>query len=455
MAVAFDAATESSTWTTTPDPFTFSSHSVASSAGGLLFIVQGVSVSDDIDGTVTWGATNMERIITMATPTTGEQARLYAYWAPSVSSGVSTISIPHTATSNTKIATAISVTGSSLHVVEKQASVAMNDAGLASTRQHHIGTASSGMRFAAAFTGLGAPLASPLSGMTAISDHDFGAFAANVARETSTSTDFTIGWTDSGDDTVQIALAVVEDASSTPSPTLYRYLHSASATSHTAAYPPTANGDLLLASAAFSNNGGSITTPTDESWVRFDDDTGAATVISGLFYLQCDGTASGSVDFVTSSATNSTGGVYIYHIPAALRDTATAPECTTTGPTSSGTPDPSSLTPSWGSAANHWFLVLARDASDGITSLSSDYALHFQYDAFTGAERASSWRVNAASSEDPGASTVTTTDEEFKVYLVAVRPPVVEAPAPYLDARLLSSRALDAHLDDTYALSGS
>lgn len=417
MAVGFDAATESGTWTTTPDPFTFSSHSVASGAGGLLFIVQAVGNSDDIDGTVTWGATNMSRILTMGSPGT-EASRTYAYWAPSVPSGVSTISIPHTATSNTKIATAISVTGTGLTAVGRQASVAMNEAGLPSTRQHHIGTASAGMRFVCAYTGLGSPIMTPLSGMTAISDHDFGSNACQIARETSTSTDFTIGYTDSGDDTNQLALAVTEGDPETP--TLYRYLHSSSATSHLAAYPPTASGDLLLASAAFSTNGGSITTPTDESWVRFDNDTGSSTMLSGLFYLECDGTASGSVDFVTNVSTNSTGGVHLWHIPAALRDTGETPECQITGPTSSGTPDPSGLTPSWGNAEVLWFQFLARDAADGITALSSNYDLHFQYDAFTGAERASSYRTTTATSEDPGSSTVGSTDEEFKAYVVGV-----------------------------------
>ena len=256
--------------------------------------------------------------------------------------------------------------------------------------------------------------------MTPISDHDYTNQSALVAMESVASTDFTIGYTNIDDDFAQFAVAI-EEGPVTEVPVLYRYSFPTSTTAHLCELMPSEADGLFLASAAFSVNGTeTIATPTD--WTRFDNDTSSATMLSGMFWLEADG-SDVSADFVTSTATNATGGVHIWYIPPGLRDETQDPENTTVGPTASGTPDPGSLTPSWGSAANHWFVVLRRDAADGISSLGANYVARFQYDPFAGAEAASSWYINTATSEDPPSSTVATTDEEFKAYTLAVKPP--------------------------------
>jgi len=420
MAIAFDAATESGTWTTTPDPFTFN-HTGSSPTWALLFVVQNTAATDDIDGTPTYGGVSMVRVASIPAFNPGEEpGRVYAFFTDAPGNGTQTVSIPHTATANTKIATVITGTGTGPVVSNHMASTAVVAA--VGSLSHRLVTGTAAQRYVAVFSGTNAPgNLTPLANQTAVSDHDFTNQSALIARETGTSTDFTIGYSTTGDDSASIAVAVEEGPADTV-PTVYRYCFSTAATAHLCGLPVTEADGLLIASAGFSVNGGSIATPGG-GWARFDNDTGSTTMLSGLFTLECDGSESGgSVDFVTNTATNATGGVHIWYVPPSLRDVTQAPENTTVGPTSSGTPDPGSLTPSWGSAANHWFVILARDAADGITSLGSDYDLRFQYDPFPGAERASAWRVNTATSEDPPASTVATTDEEFKAYTLAVEP---------------------------------
>ena len=154
-------------------------------------------------------------------------------------------------------------------------------------------------------------------------------------------------------------------------PVLYRYSFPTSTTAHLCELMPSEADGLFLASAAFSRERDGKRSPLRRIG------PGSTTT---LHRRRCSPACSGrsgrvnvSADFVTSTATNTTGGVHIWYIPPGLRDVTQDPENTTVGPTASGTPDPGSLTPSWGSAANHWFVVLRRDAADGISSLGANY----------------------------------------------------------------------------------
>lgn len=418
MAVGFDSATESGTWTTT-DPFTFSAAPSGTATGALLFILQAVAGSDDIDELPTIGGVAMERLISMGMTTAAEEpARVYAFFLAGSWNSSQTISIGHTATANTKIATLIYLTGTDL--VCSNSMAAMSESASAEIRDMRLVTASAAMRFVASYTSAAAPSSlTPLSGMTAVSDHDFGSNAARIDRETSTSTDFTIGYSETGVTCAQVAVAI-EEGPVDPIPILYVHQWNTQAVNHVFTYPETEADDLLLSMFVASNNGGTLTTPG--GWTRADAGTGHTTFLPGVFWLECDGTESGTGNLVTSSGTNSQGQFHIWKIPAAVREIGQDPEFTIVGPTGSGTPDPGSLTPSWGSAATFWFVMLCRDAADAITSLGGNYDTRFVVDLGAGTALASAWRVNEASSEDPPSSSVATTDEEFLAVTVGVRP---------------------------------
>lgn len=453
MTVAFDAATESSTWTTTPDPFTFT-HTPSGTPRAALLAIFHPSSSVEIDSTPSYGGVTMSHGWTDGGALDGEPGRVYWYFLDGVSSGAQTVSIPHTAAATVKIATCITVTASGpVYPVRVQGCQTGPGGTLAAQLNTYLGTEFNALRFLVMYTGLGAP-PTLNSGSTEVSSHDFGANAGIVSREDSESTAYVIGTTTGLDDHASLGIAISE--TSQPLIATYRHSFTASTTAHVVDLPPSvASGDLLLINFATSINGGSITATGGPSLTRFDDDTDLGTMVSGQWWRSCDGSEDAqTIDFVTSTATNGSGLSVVTHILAADRHTSQSPECTVTGPTASGTPDPSSLTPSWGSANNLWHLSLVRDANDGISSLGANYTNAFSYSTTTGAEIATSHRFNTATSEDPPSSTVGTTDEEFKAYLVAVRPPAAAVIPPHLDDRLLSSRALAAHLDDTYALAG-
>ena len=419
MAVGFDTAIESGTWTTTPDPFTFSAAPSGTATGALVKITQsGGSGADDISG-VDVGGTTLERIISIGMTTAAEEpGRVYLYFASGSWSGSQTVSIDHNGGAGTKIAAIVYLTGTDLVAYSPQAS--MSEGVTGAIRSQRIVTPSAGMRFVVGFTGLGSPIMTPLSGMTAISDHDFGNNSEQFARETSTSTDFIIGWSDTGEDAAQAAVAIIEGPVD-PVPALYRHQWQTQAVNHIFTMPETGDGDLLIGLFVASNNGNTVTTPSG-GWVRADTPGGNSTFLPALFYLECDGTESGNVNIVTSAGTNSQGQFHLWRVLAAIRDTATPPEFTIVGPTASGTPDPGSLSPSWGSEDTYWFVMLCRDAADGITSLGANYDPQFVVDLGTNTALASAWRQNTASSEDPPSSTVDTTDEEFLAITGGVKP---------------------------------
>lgn len=92
---------------------------------------------------------------------------------------------------------------------------------------------------------------------------------------------------------------------------------------------------------------------------------------------------------------------------------------------STATPDPPSLTPSWGSAQNYWIAVTF--ASDGSFTFSSyptsytDGQQNVQTGSGTGNAVSIAARLLTASSEDPGTFT-TVTSRTRSTYTLAVRP---------------------------------
>ena len=419
MAVGFDAATESSTWTTTPDPFTFSHTNNGRAA--VLYIFH-PTANIDIDAMPSYGGVPFTHAWSIGGALDNEPGRIDCYFLDDAPTGSQTVSIPHNASAAVKIATIITLTsgGGPLFPVGLQRRMFLGGNGLDTSL---VGSENNALRLWGGFSGLNAPASLTLvANTTEVSNHDFGNQIAKVSREDTESTGIPMGGTGSADDFCSLTIAVSETEE--PLIPTDRISWPAGTTAHAFTLPtPIEDGDLLLINFGSSINGGTITATGGPALTRFDNDDDLGTMVAGLWYRECDGTeGSGVIDFVTSTATNGTGLLHMLHIPAAIRDVTQAPEATTTGPTASGTPDPAGLTPSWGAADNIWPQFLVRDANDGISSLTTNYDTHFFYSISTGVEMASSWRFNNDTSEDPGASTVGTTDEEFKIYVVAVKP---------------------------------
>lgn len=191
-----------------------------------------------------------------------------------------------------------------------------------------------------------------------------------------------------------------------------------------------AAGDLII--VLFANDGGDNQTTPGGTYplTKLDPGNNGTSVEFGAYYRIATGSESGNL--IASEATFGVSGEeytwHVFKVPAAEWHGTTPPELARAGGAgTTGTINPPELTPSWGSAETLWIVVAARDDDDGISSLGANYTTNFAYTesaATTGScEIASSWRINAAASEDPGNATQTNTNEEYIAYTIGVRPP--------------------------------
>lgn len=201
----FDAATEFATFTTT-SPATVSHSPVGTPRGVLVEVDHGEVATDLITG-VTYGGVAMTRVAT-STDDTDEPGRVYLYFlGASIPTGSQTVSIAHTGTATVKHATVATVIASG----DTEIGSAMGDfiSGTVATPSmvafHGDRTA---LSFMVAYSGLPATTdLTAISGMTAISDHDFGEFVTRFDRQTMPAPDATLlGYSAAADDS---ALAYV------------------------------------------------------------------------------------------------------------------------------------------------------------------------------------------------------------------------------------------------------
>lgn len=215
MTVAHDAATESATWTTTPDPFTIDHTPVGTPRAVIMFTGQsGGGGGDRITGAVTYGGVAMTRVPTdgFAADTAGETGAAYCYFLGSgIPTGTQTVSIDHNAGPGSKWTVIISCTaGGDTEIV-----VSAKDEGDQANPSAALDTvAVEALRYAIIFSGHdGIANVTPLTGMTAVHDVDYGTQVSRVDRETTASTgSFTIGWTATSEDVAAIYIAVQEVA---------------------------------------------------------------------------------------------------------------------------------------------------------------------------------------------------------------------------------------------------
>jgi hypothetical protein len=213
VAVAFDAATES-VRTGTTDPHTFTHTPVGTPRGVVLAIVHGTSSVDHVSS-VTYGGVAMSRVVSAADTAT-EPGRAYLYFlGSSVPTGAQTVSVDlTTATTDDIQFVCMTVTAAGDTSVIDFDSLSNNVANPSVTLQYGGLTS---MAFAALYGGGAGPTDfTPNGSCTTVHDHDFGAFYAEVIRQTTVgSSDFAIGGTAGNDDVAYVALAVSETANVT------------------------------------------------------------------------------------------------------------------------------------------------------------------------------------------------------------------------------------------------
>lgn len=211
MTVVRDTFLESATFTTTtPHTFTFTP---VGTPRAILVAVAWPSVTDEINGAVTYGGVAMARIA-LATTTAGDEdgsAVLY-FLGAGIPTGAQTVSITHTGATTVKWAACQSMTAGADTEVTVSGTVATNTANPSVALDTG---ATSSLRTAILYSGTNQPgNAAVLTGMeanTSAMSHDFGNFTAFLGMQTTAATgSFTIGWTVALDDAALVAAAVQE-----------------------------------------------------------------------------------------------------------------------------------------------------------------------------------------------------------------------------------------------------
>lgn len=208
MAVAFDAATEPATFTTTT-PYTFSHTPTGTPAGILLEIDHGDVATDLIDGAVTYGGVAMVRV-GHAVDTATKPGGVYNYFlGEGIPSGTQTVSISHTGSADVKHCTVASVTAAADTEIGSAGAINEN---ASNPRLTMFKAGVGGMAFSTLYSGSNSiGDQTPVAGTTPVSDHDFGNFTSHFDRETTTSaTDFVIGYGGAGTDTAFVAVTIQE-----------------------------------------------------------------------------------------------------------------------------------------------------------------------------------------------------------------------------------------------------
>lgn len=196
---------------------------------------------------------------------------------------------------------------------------------------------------------------------------------------------------------------------------------STNVTAHVVDLPASiAAGDLVIVYVALDSGALSATIPSP--WVEIKDEAGTGFVAYVAYLI-----ASGGETSVTVTSAAAEHGNHI-----ALRITGwhgtTPPEITTAVTGSSTTPDPPSITASWGSADNLFIAVLFSDQGTGsapfpVTAWPTNYGNdHIENAVDTSAAVvAVATRALTGATDDPGTFTMTST-ETWSAYSMVVRP---------------------------------
>jgi len=180
-------------------------------------------------------------------------------------------------------------------------------------------------------------------------------------------------------------------------------------------------GDLLI--VLFANDRSRLVT-TPGGWIELASDTNGQHISLSVYYRIAAGIEGGTtVNFITSAEEEAAAQVY--------RITnwhgTTPPEISTAATGSDAAPDPASLNPAgWDVADTLWIAVAGQDRGDqtGTTAYPAGYTDGTSILSSTGTgscRTLSACRVLATASEDPGAFTITAS-EQWVAFTIAVRP---------------------------------
>lgn len=245
-----------------------------------------------------------------------------------------------------------------------------------------------------------------------------------------------------------MAFPVVESVT----PTIF----STAATAHLVTMPATVNaGDLLIAriTTAGSNANGAVTTPG--AWNLLHSTVGGTTTRLSAYYKIAVGDEDGTtVDFVTFAAVKAVAHV---HRISGWHGT-TPPEVGTATTGSSVSPDPPSLTPSWGAADTLWLASCgaALGGSQSVSAYPTDY-INGNDDITTTSGAAFIGSANRnlnAASDDPGAFTLTLT-AVWVAQTLAVQPLTAQTLTGNLFVSTSTFPAGSVTLSSTVAASGT
>lgn len=173
-------------------------------------------------------------------------------------------------------------------------------------------------------------------------------------------------------------------------------------------------GDLLL---VFFASDGNPTITFPEGWTELFDKLSALEVRLVVWYRVADGEEGATITVTTSNIQMTA------HTSYRITGYSGVPECgdATTG--NSTTPDPPSLTPSWGAKDTLWFAVCGYDANKTVTAYPTDYTngRNDFADSLWGCGVGSARRELNAESENPNVFTISAS-EQWVANTIAIQP---------------------------------
>ncbi|MCC6311372.1 MAG: hypothetical protein IT345_10700 [Trueperaceae bacterium] len=232
---------------------------------------------------------------------------------------------------------------------------------------------------------------------------------------------------------------------------------SSGSTESVVTFATAAAGDLIIGLISADSGAGAMTWPSP--WVEIKGEAGTGFQFSAAYLIATGGETSVTVTHGAERSNNLAG-----RILAANWHGTTPPEISANANGSSDSPDPPSLTPSWGSAENLWVAIQAADQGSDpfpVTGWPTNYSgsQTENNDINSAGVIALATRLLTATSEDPGAFT-NTGSETWNAYTLAVRPAVAAGGSTVSGAATLAANATVASvasptLRSTTALAGA
>lgn len=191
-------------------------------------------------------------------------------------------------------------------------------------------------------------------------------------------------------------------------------------TTHTVNLPASISAGNLLIVFFVNEDDTTVTTPAGWSLLKAMLETGAATNKMSIFYKVASGSEGATLSVTTSSSRVSS------HISYRITGYANTPQVSTGATSTTGNPDPDSLTPSGGAKDYLWIAACStRFGSGAISSYPTSYSGSNLNSRITGALGGSNVAVGTrdlnASSENPGSFNFPT-NQYWTACTIAVEP---------------------------------